>query len=161
MPRLTTKGLRILEKQNDSCSHYQKMKPLPPHAYGLLLTLDGYGASEKICADISGLYRFLEQLPGLIGMRPIGSPHIVSVEEAGIAGLSGFTFIMESHISIHTYQEKGFVTADVYSCKNFDTKKVARYLSEYFHTSASESHTIIRGAQFSSSKNSRARRIAS
>ena len=28
-------------------------------------------------------------------MRPIGFPHIVSIQEPGIIGLSGFTFIME------------------------------------------------------------------
>ena len=128
------------------------MKPLPPHAYGLLLTLDGYGASEKICADISGLYRFLEQLPGLIGMRKIGFPHIVSVEEAGIAGLSGFTFIMESHISIHTYQEKGFVTADVYSCKNFDTETAANHIAAHFKIASFETNILTRGKQFNLQK---------
>jgi S-adenosylmethionine decarboxylase len=124
------------------------MKSLPSVAYGLLLTIDGYGASYELCADAGGLYRLLEKLPALIGMRPLGLPHVVSVEETGIAGLSGFTFIMESHISIHTYQERGFVTADVYSCKNFDTEIAADYIARYFKIASFETNVLTRGKKF-------------
>lgn len=124
------------------------MKSLPPSAYGLLLTLDGYGASHTLCADVHYLYALLERLPGTIGMRPLGKPFVVSVEEVGIAGLSGFTFIMESHISIHTYQERGFVTADVYSCKNFDTNAAAHYISSAFKFTTFETSVLVRGKKF-------------
>jgi S-adenosylmethionine decarboxylase len=124
------------------------MRPLPTNAYGQLLTLDGYGASREMCADIDRLYKLLEQLPKAIGMRPLGFPHIVSVDEPGIAGLSGFTFIMESHISIHTYEERGFITADVYSCKNFDTAAAAAYIAEHFEIATFETNVIVRGKKF-------------
>jgi hypothetical protein len=86
------------------------MKPLPLSAYGLLLTFDGYGADAARCTDEQLLLKVLRELPALIQMRRLGEPHLVRVDEPGIAGLSGFTFIMESHISIHTYAERGFVT---------------------------------------------------
>ena len=81
-------------------------------------------------------------------MRPIGFPQIVSVEEPGIAGLSGFTFIMESHISIHTYQERGFVTADIYSCKDFDTAAAANFIAAHFSVTTFETNVVLRGKRF-------------
>jgi S-adenosylmethionine decarboxylase len=124
------------------------MTTLPHNAYGLLLAFDGYGADKKRCADTGRLYRFLMDLPETIGMRRLGFPHLVQVNEPSIRGLSGFVFIMESHISIHTYEERGFVTADVYSCKSFDPERLCSALSSFFRTTSHESRVIIRGKQF-------------
>jgi len=124
------------------------MKKLPENAYGLLLTLDGYGASQQACGDMDQLYKLLSHLPHAIGMRPIGFPHIVSVDEPGIKGLSGFTFIMESHISVHTYEERGFVTADIYSCKHFDADKAATYVAKAFKLKSFDTSVLIRGKKF-------------
>lgn len=118
------------------------------HSYGLLLAFDGYNASPEACADTTLLIQVLNELPARIGMRPLGEPHVVSVEEPGIAGLSGFRFIMESHISIHTYEERGFVTADIYSCKAFDAELAARFLCEAFSVPSYEHSVITRGARF-------------
>lgn len=121
---------------------------LPKHGYGVLLAFDGYAAPSARCADEELLRSVLIGLPEHIGMRRLGEPQIVSVDEPGIAGLSGFTFIMESHISIHTYAERGFVTADVYSCKWFDTDMAARYLAEIFGITSYEQNHVMRGARF-------------
>jgi S-adenosylmethionine decarboxylase len=84
----------------------------------------------------------------MLNMRSLGFPHIVSVQEKGIKGLSGFTFIMESHISIHTYVERGFVTADIYSCKQFNTNEAADYLADIFKIRTFETSVLVRGSRF-------------
>jgi S-adenosylmethionine decarboxylase len=117
-------------------------------SYGLHLMLDAYGASRKKLGDIALLYRVLSDLPGLIGMRRIGIPQILEITEEGIAGLSGFVFIMESHISIHTYSERGFITADIYSCKAFDHGKAAAYLKEVFGYATADMEVVERGKRF-------------
>lgn len=124
------------------------MKLLPDDAYGLLLTFDGYDASPDACADPDLLHSVLLQLPGHIGMRRLGEPYVIGVDEPGIRGLSGFTFIMESHISIHTYEERGFITADVYSCKPFDTIETARFLTGSFGIRSFEITEVVRGLRF-------------
>ena len=116
--------------------------------YGLQLTLDGYAANAKLCGSVDNLYKLLMELPAHIGMRRVGFPHIIKVDEPGIRGLSGFVFIMESHISIHTYEERGFVTADVYSCKTFDAQKTTKLISEVFNIQAFETNLLIRGKRF-------------
>ncbi len=124
------------------------MNALPSNAYGLLLSFDGYGAPGGVLEDSEYLYSVLVNLPHKIGMRPLGLPQVISVEEPGIAGLSGFTFIMESHISIHTYKERGFVTVDIYSCKWFDSTQVVALLADAFQTTSHEVSEIVRGKRF-------------
>lgn len=124
------------------------MSAVPSGAYGLLLTFDGYGVPRAVCRDAKHLQSVLKHLPGLIGMRRLSRAHVVRVREQGIAGLSGFTFIMESHVSVHTYEERGFVTADIYSCKPFDTDAAARFLGQMFGTSSFETNIVTRGLRF-------------
>ena len=47
-------------------------------------------------------------------------------------GISGFVFIAESHIGIHTFVEKNYVNIDVFSCKDFDTEKAIEDFREGF-----------------------------
>lgn len=120
-------------------------------AYGLQLLFDGYAANPEKCGDITHLYTLLMELPAMIGMRRVGFPHIIHIDEEGIKGLSGFVFIMESHISIHTYEERGFVTADIYSCKTFDAARTTELLARAFDIHVFESNTEVRGRQFKNS----------
>lgn len=118
------------------------------YAYGLQLTLDGYASTQSLCANVEHVYNVLMELPAHIGMRRVGFPHIIKIDEPGIKGLSGFVFIMESHISIHTYEERGFVTIDVYSCKTFDEKQTREFLTRAFGIQAFETNLIVRGKRF-------------
>lgn len=125
------------------------MKPrLPDNTYGLQLTFDGYGASKELCGNAALVHRMLDEMPARIGMRPLGSPHVVHVDEPGIRGLSGFRFIMESHISIHTYEERGFITVDIYSCKAFDAEKAAQLIARTFDVASYEHSVLLRGKRF-------------
>ena len=124
------------------------MTAIQKNAYGLQLVFDGYAANEKLCSDVTNLYALLMEFPKHIDMRRVGFPHIIQITEDGIKGLSGFVFIMESHISIHTYEERGFVTADVYSCKSFDEKAAIDFLVSAFDIQTFESNVHIRGQQF-------------
>lgn len=124
---------------------------LPKNAYGLLLAFDGYGVPIECSGDASRLKNFLYSFPATIAMRRLDEPRVVSVDEPGIRGLSGFTFIMESHVSVHTYTEQGFVTVDIYSCKDFDTERATKLLAEFFETTSYHTHTLVRGRSFGES----------
>ena len=49
-------------------------------------------------------------------------------------GHSTFLMIAESHISVHTFPELGYVSFDCYSCKYFDVEKVLNLFSESYNT---------------------------
>lgn len=118
--------------------------------FGLHLTLDGYGGPKKLLADKSLVRKALLQLPILLQMKRISNPQVLWYiglipEDCGV---SGIVMIAESHISIHTFQEKSFITADVYSCKPFDTQKTIDFFKKTFQIKEVEINIIRRGLKF-------------
>ena len=129
----------------------QKAKVRP---YGLHLLLDGYKADPEKLADVSLLYETLSSLPDKIGMKRVGFPHIIRFTEPPVAGISGFIFIVESHISIHTYADQQFISADIYSCKEFNPDTAISLLKRTFAIKRMETSLINRGTYFFENKES-------
>src|SRR5688572_29102246 len=94
--------------------------------FGEHLTLDGYQGNPKKLNSKKLVLSALKQLPKLIGMHPLSKPEVYYAECNHVkdpGGWSGFVVIVESHISIHTFPNAGFVSIDVYTCKNGMNKK--------------------------------------
>jgi len=92
------------------------------------LIIDGYGSDPKILQDEHWLYQFLDRFPSQIGMTKIAPPLVLRYigSKPEDWGLSGFVFIAESHISVHTFVERNYVNIDVFSCKEFDSNQVIK-----------------------------------
>lgn len=119
--------------------------------FGLHLTIDGYGCSEKALGDMEHVFRVLDELPGHMGMHKIITPYVVRADESGKkdpGGFSGFVMIQESHISVHTFPKRRFVSIDVYSCTNFDTKEVEQFVTNAFGIEERETNVIARGTRY-------------
>lgn len=123
----------------------QKPKSRP---YGLHLLLDGYKADSEKLADVSLLYETLSSLPDKIGMKRVGFPHIIRFTEPPIAGISGFIFIVESHISIHTYAQQQFISVDIYSCREFNANTAISFLKRTYVIKKMETSLVKRGTYF-------------
>lgn len=98
------------------------------------LIIDGYSDNKKILQDEQFLADWLESYPARIGMTKISSSHVVRYvgPSPDDWGISGFIFIAESHISVHTFVDQGYVNADLFSCKDFDTEKAIRDFQQGF-----------------------------
>lgn len=61
-------------------------------------------------------------------------------------GVTGVAVLTESHLSIHSWPEHGYLAADIFTCGN-TTKPVAaaEALCQYFHPTHVDVHEIIRG----------------
>lgn len=118
--------------------------------FGPHLMLDGYGCDKAKLQDLNLIYRILDELPTRIGMTKIMPPYVFKY--SGLKpedwGLSGFVLIAESHISIHTFPEKNFVSVDIFSCKHFDSEFASEYLKKTFGMSKVESTVLDRGTEF-------------
>lgn len=124
--------------------------------FGLHLTLDAYGGDKEKLADPRLIRKVLNTLPPLLNMHKITKPQVLWYSGGEIpedCGVSGFVMIAESHISIHTFSDKGFLTADVYSCKPFDSQKTIQYFKEQFDLQDLEINIIKRGTKFPRVKN--------
>jgi S-adenosylmethionine decarboxylase len=120
--------------------------------FGVHLTLDGYGGSREKLADYAHVLTCLRDLPERLGMHKIAEPLVVELGEHSDkdpGGVSGFVMIAESHISIHTFPLRGFVSADVYTCQNcLETERICRYFVEAFDLQDLETNLVKRGTRY-------------
>ncbi len=125
--------------------------------FGEHLTIDGYGGKQELLDDENIILKALDQLPAAIGMKKLAEPSVYrapSNNEKDPGGWSGFVIIQESHISIHTFPGRGFVSADVYTCKNgLDTDFIVNYFKDIFKLQDIEQNFIIRGKKYPSTNN--------
>jgi S-adenosylmethionine decarboxylase len=115
--------------------------------------LDLYGCDKKILGDKNFVFDFLNTCPSKIGMTKIKGPDVMQWLEAPNPdwGISGVVIIAESHISIHTYPEKGFAVIDIFSCKNFNIEKAIKHIQSVFKFKTCEKQLFFRGAHYPNS----------
>lgn len=120
--------------------------------FGEHLTLDGYGGNPDKLNDKNLVLLCLNELPERLGMKKLSEPSIVLAPENDVkdpGGWSGFVMIAESHISVHTFPRRGFVSADVYTCKNgLDREFVEKFFTETFELKDLEVNLIKRGVKY-------------
>lgn len=120
--------------------------------FGEHLTIDGYRGKKELLNSKEIVFKVLDELPNKIGMNKLAKPVVYRALPNGKkdpGGWSGFVVINESHISIHTFPERGFVSADVYSCKNgLDTKFILNYFKGVFNLQDIEQNFIKRGTRY-------------
>ncbi len=120
--------------------------------FGMHLTLDGYGGSPEKLNDPELMRKILDELPTQLGMAKMTEPVVKYCEPRNIkdsGGYSGFVMIMESHISIHTFPKKRFVSIDAYTCKNdMDKDEIVKFFREVFHLEDTEVQFFKRGLNF-------------
>ena len=95
--------------------------------------------------------RVLRELPERLGMHRLIPPYVVEAKansRKDPGGLSGFVIIQESHISAHTFPARRFVSIDVYSCRDFNTRLVVAYFRRVFGIRKIETNLVIRGREY-------------
>ncbi|MFA5961798.1 MAG: adenosylmethionine decarboxylase [Parcubacteria group bacterium] len=120
--------------------------------FGEHLMLDGYQGDPEKLNDKELVLRSLTELPELLGMHRLSEPEIYFAKSNKIkdpGGWSGFVVIMESHISVHTFPARGFVSIDAYTCKNgMDTAFVVNYFKKMFDLKDVETNFVKRGTKY-------------
>lgn len=122
----------------------------PEFGFGVHLMMDGYGCDRVALEDMGLIYNFLDDYPAEMNMTKIMPPYVFryngSLPEDW--GISGFVLIAESHISIHTFPEKQYLSVDMFSCKPFDTQQAALTIKDYFNIQKYELKVLDRGQEF-------------
>ncbi len=120
--------------------------------FGLHLTIDGYGGDKEKLNSASLVRDILNDLPRRLKMKKLTDPLIKKVpplSEKDPGGISGFVIISESHISIHAFPDRGFISIDVYTCQNqLDKDFVIQYFTEKFNLQETETNFIVRGTKY-------------
>lgn len=120
--------------------------------FGEHITIDGYGGDPALLDDRDVVYSALTDLCADNGMHALSEPIVLKAKDNQIkdpGGWSGFLIIAESHISIHTFPKRRFVSADFYTCKNgLDAERVIAFMRERFKLEDVESTFIKRGLRY-------------
>jgi len=122
--------------------------------FGLHLMVDAYDANPEKLADMKLVFSFLNNLPEKIEMKKLTAPQVIDADATATGkdpgGISGVVIIAESHISIHTFPNKGFLTMDLYSCNNFEefVPTVVEYIKETFEFEYKELQLVTRGGYY-------------
>ncbi len=126
------------------------MEEVRKENFGPHLILDLEQCNKEKLSDYNLIFNVLYDLPVKIGMTKITQPYVFPYEGQvpEDKGITGTVIIAESHISVHTFQEKDYCFVDVFSCKDFDVEIAAEYLINAFESKKYEKHVIQRGKNF-------------
>lgn len=120
--------------------------------FGEHITIDGYGGNPDLLNNKKVVLGSLKELCDALHMHMLSKPIIVKAPDNHFkdpGGLSCFVIIAESHIAIHTFPKRRFVSADVYTCKNgMDTDFVLDFFKKKFQLEEVESNFVIRGKKY-------------
>jgi S-adenosylmethionine decarboxylase len=118
--------------------------------FGPHLMLDLAECDQRKINDLDFIFNFLNTLPDKIGMVKITQPYVFPY--SGLVpedkGITGYVIIAESHLSIHTFVEKGYAFIDLFSCKPFDTDMAKNFIIQAFLSKKPEVYIIERGKGF-------------
>ena len=116
--------------------------------------MDAYGVDDKTLADEQLVENFLDSCPDDIGMTKIMPPQVYTYRgrEPKDWGVSGFVLIAESHISVHTFPERGYLNVDVFSCKDFDAGAVEHEVRKSFKAEQVKVWLMERGIDYDNPK---------
>jgi S-adenosylmethionine decarboxylase len=118
--------------------------------FGPHLMLDLCECDQERIGDLGFIFDFLNTLPDKVGMTKITQPYVFPY--SGVVpedrGITGFVVIAESHLSIHTFVDKGYAFVDLFSCKPFDTDVARDQIVEAFASRKSQVYMLERGTGF-------------
>ncbi|HEV2560724.1 MAG TPA: S-adenosylmethionine decarboxylase [Rhizomicrobium sp.] len=120
--------------------------------FGEHLTLDGYGGCPQRLDNPDLVKSALADLCRTLGMKALLGPVIASAPDNNLkdpGGWSGFLVIAESHISIHTFPKRRFLSADAYTCQaGLDTEAIVAFFTRTFALEEVETHFVKRGLRY-------------
>ena len=123
--------------------------------FGIHYMVDGYRAPAECLRDREQLTSLLHELPAKLGMHTLHEPLVIEVgpkSKKDGGGLSGFVIVAESHISFHTFPNRGFVSIDVYTCQDdLDTDALFAGFKEAFRFVDQDVHLVKRGVRYPAS----------
>lgn len=112
----------------------EKIKNETPGDYwGLLASIDLKDCHPELIRNRAAIVKFAKDLCVFIDMRPFGHPQVVHFgEDDRVAGFSLIQLIQTSLISAHFANATSTAYVDIFSCKEFDAEKAAKFCAHYF-----------------------------
>jgi len=95
------------------------------------LIIDAVDCDNTKLTDKKLLETFILELAKLIDMKILAGPYIIEGQPYN-PGITAFTIIDFSHISIHTFTQTNEFCLDIFSCKQFDEQVAVDFVKKTF-----------------------------
>lgn len=112
------------------------------------LILNLGGCNKERLASKEFVKEFLDTMPAKIGMTLIKESDPFFYEDELNSGATGVSVLAESHCSAHSFDKRGMIFLDIFSCSSFDTSLVTAMCVEAFEAKKVKSWIIGRGELF-------------
>lgn len=113
-----------------------------PYAPGVHVLLDFYGARHL--TDASYIESALREAAKTCGATVL---HVNLHCFGEVGGITGVALLAESHISIHTWPETGYIALDIFMCGTCDARQAIEPLTARFQPSGVTVKELLRGAE--------------
>jgi S-adenosylmethionine decarboxylase len=108
---------------------------------GRHLIAEYYDCDSHVLDDVDAVRRAMLDAATAVGATVIGE----AFHRFEPQGLSGTVVIAESHLSIHTWPENGYVAVDIYTCGGLDPRRGFELLAQRLGAGSSRVQEILRG----------------
>ena len=108
---------------------------------GRHLIAEFYGCTGPVLDEVSEVRRHMRAAAEAIGATVVSD----AFHKFAPQGVSGSVVIAESHLSVHTWPETGYVAVDIYTCGGLDPRIGFKYLGNAFAAKSYRLQEIIRG----------------
>ncbi len=120
-----------------------------PHALGKHLLVDLYGCPTGLLNDVAALETVMVEAAHRAGTTVLNT----TFHRFSPCGVSGVVVIQESHLTIHTWPEQGFVAIDLFTCgRQTQPGRALTYLKRALQSTRSDVRQLVRGQGDSSPK---------
>ena len=115
-------------------------------SFGLEVVLDLYGCNPEVIRSKEKLAEYVTKLCRLLKMKKYGEtllPHF-GYNEAHTAGYSMLQFIETSSITGHFSELWNSAYINIFSCRDFDTKKASAFTVKFFGAKKFHNKVLLR-----------------
>lgn len=105
--------------------------------------VDAYGCLETPLRSLETLQAVMAGVIADLDLRPIGEPLWHRFPGAG--GITGVVVLSESHLTCHTFPERGYAAFNLYCCRPRADWPWAARLAEALGAAEVRVHTLARG----------------
>ncbi len=100
--------------------------------WGRSASVDLHGCDHELVKDPKTIKKFVLALAKVIKMKRVGPPMIMRLGHGKLRGYSMMQLIETSTIIAHLDEKGNRAFIDVFSCKQFNPKTVAKFCQKFF-----------------------------
>ena len=112
--------------------------------FGQLTIIDLNECDKELVRSGSYVKKFVVGLCKAIKMNPCGEPLIRRFGNGNLEGYSLMQLIETSSVVVHLDEYKNNCFIDIFSCKEFDSKKAEKFCKNFFKAGNSKCRVLIR-----------------